>query len=197
MKQIEITVRLNEKIEEAISKLKKNGFKKIRESDIDDTYLSNLNIKMKKENIQEFLKHSVLLRKLKLNGKEIKKITYKNKELDNNGDVISEQKVNLNCDDLIKAENLFNCLGFYNLIEVKYHVIVYEKNGNEFALQIVENLGILIEYENVNDFEGKSVIEINKAKNEMLEYIKACNINITDEYDVKKAFELIDKKYNL
>ena len=28
MKQIEITVRLNEKIEEAISKLKKNGFKK-------------------------------------------------------------------------------------------------------------------------------------------------------------------------
>lgn len=197
MKQIEITVRLNEKIEEAISKLKKNGFKKIRESDIEDTYLSNLNIKMKKENIQEFLKHSVLLRKLKLNGKEIKKITYKNKELDNNGDVISEQKVNLNCDDLIKAENLFNCLGFYNLIEVKYHVIVYEKNGNEFAFQIVENLGILIEYENVNDFEGKSVIEINKAKNEMLEYVKACNINITDEYDVKKAFELIDKKYNL
>ena len=125
MKQIEITVRLNEKIEEAISKLKKNGFKKIRESDIDDTYLSNLNIKMKKENIQEFLKHSVLLRKLKLNGKEIKKITYKNKELDNNGDVISEQKVNLNCDELIKDENLFNFLGFYNIIEVKYHVIVY------------------------------------------------------------------------
>lgn len=197
MKQIEITVRLNEKIEEAISKLENNGFKKIRESDIDDIYLSNLDIKMKKENIQEFLKHSVLLRKLKLNGKEIKKITYKNKELDNNGDVISEQKVNLNCDDLIKAENLFNCLGFYNLIEVKYHVIVYEKNGNEFALQIVENLGILIEYENVNDFEGKSVIEINKAKNEMLEYIKECNINITDEYDVKKVFELIEKKYNL
>ena len=50
MKQIEITVRLNEKIEEAISKLKKNGFKKIRESDIDDIYLSNLDIKIKKEN---------------------------------------------------------------------------------------------------------------------------------------------------
>lgn len=72
-----------------------------------------------------------------------------------------------------------------------------KKNGNEFAFQIVENLGNLIEYENVNDFEGKSVIEINKAKNKMLEYIKACNINITDEYDVKKAFELIEKKYNL
>lgn len=197
MKQIEITVRLAEKVEQAISKLENKGFKKIRESDIDDIYLSNLNIEMKKENIQEFLKHSVLLRNLKLDGKEIKKITYKNKELDTNGDVISEQKVNLNCEDLKKAESLFKCLGFYDLIEVKYHVIVYEKNGDEFAFQIVEDLGTLIEYENVNDFEGKSTIEINKAKNEMISYIKGYNINITEEHDVKKAFELIDKKYNL
>ena len=197
MKQIEITVRLNEKIEDAIAKLENNGFKKIRESDVNDKYLSNLNIEMKKENIHEFLKHSVVLRNLKLEGKEIKKITYKNKELDNYGNVISEQKVNLNCDDLEKAENLFNCVGFYNLIEVKYHVIVYEKNNNELAFQIVENLGTLIEYENVNDFEGKSITEINNAKKEMLEYIKECNINITEEFDVKKAVELIEKKYNL
>ena len=31
----------------------------------------------------------------------------------------------------------------------------------------------------------------------MLENIKECNINITNERDVKKAFELIEKKYNL
>ncbi len=197
MRQIEITVRLDEKIEDAIIKLENKGFKKIQESDVDDIYLSNLDSEMRKENIQEFLKHSVLLRSFELDGKEKKRITYKNKELDNNGDVISEQKVNLDCDDLIKAENLFKCLGFYNLIEVKYHVIVYEKDDKEFAFQIVENLGTLIEYENVNDFEGKSIIEINEVKNKMLENIKECNINITGECDVKKAFELIEKKYNL
>ncbi len=197
MKQIEITVRLIDKIEDAIAKLEDKGFKKIRESDIDDTYLSNLDIQIKKENIQEFLKHSVLLRNLRLDGKEIKKITYKNKELDNNGNVISERKVNLDCNDLIKAEELFNCLGFYKLIEVKYHVVVYQKDGKEFAFQIVENLGNLIEYENVNDFEGKSIYEINNAKQEMINYIKGFDINITNEYDVKKAFELIKKKYNL
>lgn len=152
---------------------------------------------MKKENIQQFLKHSVILRNLKLDGKEIKKITYKNKQLDYNGDIILEQKVNLDCDDLVKAKSLFNCLGFYNLIEVKYHVIVYEKNGKEFAFQIVENLGNLIEYENVNDFEGKSALEISDAKKEMLNDIIECDIRITDEFDVKKAFELIEKKYNL
>lgn len=197
MKQIEITVRLVDKIEDAITKLENKGFRRIRESDIDDIYLSNLDIEMKKENIQEFLKHSVLLRNLKLEGKEIKKITYKNKELDNKGDVISEQKVNLDCDDLTKAEILFNCLGFYKLIEVKYHVIVYEKNGKELAFQIVENLGTLIEYENVDDFTEKSISEISDAKNEMMKDIKECGIIITDEYDVKKAFELIEKKYSL
>lgn len=197
MKQIEITVRLVEKIEEAIQKLKNGGFKKIRESDIDDIYLSNLKIEMKKENIQDFLKHSVLLRNLKLNGEELKKITYKNKEFDSNGNVITEQKVNIDCNDLLKAKKLFEYLGFYQLIEVKYHVIVYEKNGKEFAFQIVDNLGTLIEYENINDFEGKTVLEIDSEKNKMLQDIKECNICITDEYDVKKAFELIKKKYNL
>ena len=106
MKQIEITVRLIDKIENAIAKLENKGFKKIRESDVDDIYLSNLDSEIKKENIQEFLKHSVLLRNLKLDGKEENKITYKYKELDINGDVISEQKVNVNCDDLKKAFEL-------------------------------------------------------------------------------------------
>ena len=197
MKQIEITVRLIDKIENAIAKLENKGSKKIRESDVYDIYLSNLDSEIKKENIQEFLKHSVLLRNLKVDGKEENKITYKYKELDINGDVISEQKVNVNCDDLKKAEELFSCLGFYKLIEVKYHVIVYEKNGKEFAFQIVENLGTLIEYENVNDFTGKSVLEINNAKKEMLKEIKEYDISITNEYDVKKAFELIKKKYSL
>ena len=197
MKQIEITVRLIDKMENAIAKLENKGFKKIRESDVYDIYLSNLDSEIKKENIQEFLKHSVLLRNLKVDGKEENKITYKYKELDINGDVISEQKVNMNCDDLKKAEELFSCLGFYKLIEVKYHVIVYEKNGKEFAFQIVENLGTLIEYENVNDFTGKSVLEINNAKKEMLKEIKEYDISITNEYDVKNAFELIKKKYSL
>lgn len=197
MKQIEITVRLNEKIEDAIAKLENKGFKKIRESDIYDIYLTNLNVEIKKENIQELLRHSVLLRNLQSNGKRINKITYKDKKLDNNGDVISEHKINLDCNDLIKAEKLFECLGFYRLIEVKYHVIVYGKEEKEFAFQIVNNLGTLIEYENINDFDKKSISEINNAKYEMIKDIKECNIAITDEYDVKKAMELISKKYGI
>ena len=45
----------------------------------------------------------------------------------------------------------------------------------------------------MNDFEGKSLDEINSTKNNMFEEIKNTGINVTDEKDVKKAYELILK----
>ena len=47
----------------------------------------------------------------------------------------------------------------------------------------------------MNDFEGKSLDEINSAKNNMFEEIKNTCINLTEEKDVKKAYELILNKY--
>ncbi len=155
------------------------------------TKLKELN----KNNIQNVLKKSVLLRRLKLENKEIKKITYKNKEVDKNGNIIAEQKINLDCSDLEKAKDLFEHLEFEELIRVKYKVMVYAKDEVEYAFQDVENLGTLIEYENIEDFNGKSLDEINEAKNNMFNEIKNTGINLTEERDVKKANELILNKY--
>lgn len=44
-----------------------------------------------------------MLRKLELENKVIQKLTYKNKEYDINGNVISENKININIDDIQKA----------------------------------------------------------------------------------------------
>ena len=194
MKQIEITVRLNESLESANEKLSERGYKLIRESDIYDIYMSSKINELNKDNITTILSKCVLLRSLKLEDKEIKKITYKNKEYDEKGDVVSEKKINLNCEDLNKAYELFSNLDFEKLVEVKYHVSVYEKNGIEYAFQDVENLGVLIEYENLNDFEGKSIEEIRKEKAKMYETIVSEGLILTDELDIKKAKELILKE---
>lgn len=194
MKQIEITVRLNESLESASEKLSERGYKLIRESDIYDIYMSSKINELNKDNITTILSKCVLLRSLKLEDKEIKKITYKNKEYDEKGDVVSEKKINLNCEDLNKAYELFSNLDFEKLVEVKYHVSVYEKNGIEYAFQDVENLGVLIEYENLNDFEGKSIEEIRKEKAKMYETIVSEGLILTDELDIKKAKELILKE---
>lgn len=195
MKQIEITVRLNENMQSAIRKLEMQGFKKIREGEIDDLYMTSKLNELKKDNIQNILKKSVLLRNLKFENKEIKKITYKNKEIDENGNVISEEKTNLDCNDLEKVKDLFEHLEFEELIKVRYKIIVYSKDEVEYAFQDVENLGTLIEYENTEDFTGKSLDEINDTKNNMYNEIKNTGVNLTDEMDVKKAYELILNKY--
>lgn len=191
MKQIEITVKLEENEKDAFNKLEKQGFEKIRESDIDDIYLTTKLGKLTKENIQYILKKSVLLRKLTINGNEIKKITYKNKEIDKNGEVLSEQKINIPCDDLDNAEKLFKALDFGELVEVKYHVTVYKKDNIEFAFQDVENLGTLIEFENTEDFEKKTEEEIHKEKIRMHNFMENYGLKISKDYDVKKAYELI------
>ena len=192
MRQIEITVRVKEPLDKAINKLEKLGFKNIRESNVDDVYMTQLKDKLNKENIQYILSNSVLLRYLNVNGKEFKKISYKNKVYDN-GNVISEKKVNVECNSLESAKQLFECLNFEELVEVKYNVLVMEKNGIELAFQYGDDIGVLIEYENKNDFSNKTNEEIRLEKENMYNYIKKLGIEITEEIDVKKAWELIEK----
>lgn len=192
MRQIEITIRVKEPLDKAIIKLEKLGFKNIRESNVDDVYMTQLKDKLNKENIQYILSNSVLLRYLNVNGKEFKKISYKNKIYEN-GNVISEKKVNVECNSLESAKQLFECLNFEELVEVKYNVLVMEKNGIELAFQYGDDIGVLIEYENKNDFSNKTNEEIRLEKENMYNYIKKSGIEITEEIDVKKAWELIEK----
>ena len=192
MRQIEITVRVKEPLDKAIIKLEKLGFKNIRESNVDDVYMTQLKDKLNKENIQYILSNSVLLRYLNVNGKEFKKISYKNKVYDN-GNIISEKKINVECNSLESAKQLFECLNFEELVEVKYNVLVMEKNGIELAFQYGDDIGVLIEYENKNDFSNKTNEEIRLEKENMYNYIKKLGIEITEEKDVKKAWELIEK----
>ena len=193
MKQIEITRYLLETEENAFDKLEKQGFKLIRTSTIEDKYLTSKIRELTKDNIQYILKNSVLLRYLNVEGKEFKKITYKYKNVDKYENIISETKININCEDLSEAEKLFENLGFDILTIVKYKVKVYAKDGIELAFQNVEGLGRMIEYENEEDFENKNIEEIKKVKQKMEEKIESFGILIEKGNDVKKAKELIEK----
>ncbi len=193
MKQIEITTKVNNTLDEVDKILKKQGFKIIRKSRIEDKYMTQHNDELNKNNIIEILKTCVLLRFLSINNAEVfKKITYKSKEYKNNT-VISEEKINVNIDSIEKAEQLFIRLGFNSIVNVNYDVIVYEKNGLELAFQDVEGLGLLLEYESFSDYSGIIDEDILKEKNKMLDEIKKLNINIENNYDVKKAYELLLK----
>lgn len=194
MKQIEITTRVLDSLNEVSNKLIKLGFKKIRTSIIDDIYMCQNIMGIEKDSISEYLKKSVLIRYLDTGEKIFKKLTYKNKVFDAKGLTVSEEKINVEINDINKAKSLFLALNFSELVRVKYDCIVYERNGLELAFQEVDGLGLLLEYENVNDFEGISLDKITETKNLMLQEIKNLGINTTNEIDVKKAYELIEKR---
>lgn len=196
MKQIEITTRVNNTLEEIDNILTNQEFKIIRTSRIEDKYLKNKDIKVNKSNVLDVLKKCVLIRYLCVNRSDVfKKITYKNKVYQNDV-VISEEKININIDDINEARKLFEAINFELLTEINYDAIVYSNGELELCFQNVENLGILLEYENVNDFEGKSNEEILNEKNNMLNELRMLKLNITDEFDVKKACELVINKIN-
>ena len=73
---------------------------------VEDEYLSQNNEKIDETSVLNILSHCVLLRFLKENDRICKQITYKNKEYVN-GEVISEEKYNISCDDLFQAKNFF------------------------------------------------------------------------------------------
>lgn len=193
MKQVEITTRVLETLNSITQKLEKQGFQIIRKSRVEDEYLTQYQGDFEQKHILKMLSSSVLLRYLDVNGKITKKITYKQKTYQNEI-VMTEEKINVNCDDLDMAKKLFLALHFRPLVKVGYDVIVFSNQKIELAFQTVENLGLLVEYENVKDFSDSTEEEIVLAKQQMLKEIKNLNIQTTEEMDVKKAYELIQKQ---
>lgn len=195
MKQIEITIKVKNSLSEVDKILKNSDFKVIRKSRVEDEYLCPKQIvkKLTKDNIIECLNNSVLIRYLNVSGNEFKKITYKEKKYDKSNTIISEEKVNVSIDDINNAIKLFEKLKFNHLVSVKYDVIVYSNGNYEFAFQDVENLGLLLEFENTKDFSEVNDSQIKEEKEKMLNILKKYNLLISEDYDIKKAYELLSK----
>ena len=195
MKQIEITTYVNNTLQEVDDILKRQGFKVIRKSKIKDIYKTLKYNELNKNNILNILSESVLIRYLKVNNKdEYKKLTYKNKIYDNDI-VISEEKINVTIDDINKMNKLLELIGLKTIVNVNYDVIVYSNDDIEFCFQSVGNLGLLLEYENKNDYDGYTNEEILSEKFKMLKEIQKYGLNISNDIDVKKAFELIKHNF--
>ncbi|MBO5141644.1 MAG: hypothetical protein J6C46_01365 [Clostridia bacterium] len=193
MKEFEITVKVKENLDSVNEKLLRQGFKIIRKSRVEDKYMANIVDEITADQINETLKKCVLIRYLNANGVEYKKITYKKKFYDA-GKTLSEEKINVNCDDLNNAERLFKALNFRNLVDVFYDVIVYERDGLELAFQNVENLGLLVEYEASGFSEEITNEEIENTKKKMYSEIKQFGLELDNDLDVRKAYELLKNK---
>lgn len=165
-----------------------------KEFDINDIYL----VKKEFENCKnhnELLNNSILIRDISEKPNTRKLITYKQKHIDDNGNILNQINANVEINKIDDAYNMLKLIGYIDLMKINDHISVYQKNnGDELALQFV-NDRIYIEIEEKCEHTGKMY--------ESLDYMKSIitNLNLpikNNNYYAKKAEDILnDKKENI
>lgn len=186
----EITVKIKCELQELYKILEEKGFNIVDEFTMDDTYFIPDSLEIEKMSSRDILKKAVLVRYIvdKTTGVIKKKITFKRKEIDNNGNILNQEAINCDVKDVEDAKKILEAIGYKKLINIKERDIVYSKNGFELAIKDVENGEKLIEIE--TEVDNPELDNLEKIKRKISEI----NIPIyTDNYFVKKAEIELDK----
>ena len=188
----EITMKVNCGISELCKILEDKGFKVVDRFTLNDIFMipNTLKSKIKELTSREILKDAILIRDIEnqLKEKRTKKITFKKKEFNKNGDILNQESINCNIFNIDEAVNLFQAINYYKIMNIKESDIVYGKEDFEIAIKDIENGDNLIEVETVSNNDHINTID--KLKFQII------NLQIpvdTSNFFVKKAEIELDK----
>jgi predicted adenylyl cyclase CyaB len=181
----EITVQVFDSFEETIKILEKKGFIKIEYFEMKDWYFTSLLPKEVEHCTYAYLlKNSFLVCHI-VDDKSQVQLCYKMKELDEQENLINEEKIKVNVTDLNKTLEIFKKANVYNWCAIDTYSYVYKKNDIVFTLQNVKDLGLFIEYEEddiINLEEKTDVISV------MINTLKSLGLTMGDDFYCKKVF---------
>lgn len=185
----EITVKIKVSLDKFYKIIEEKEFWIDHEFSMNDTYFIPETLNLNKMSTREILSKAVLVREIeeKTSGKVIKKITFKIKNFDDNGNILSQEAVNCDIIDIEDAKNLLKAIGYREVMCIKENDIVYEKDGLQLAIKDIKNGDKLIEIE-TEDNDDLNTID------KLIQRINKLDIPIyTDNYFVKKAEIELDK----
>lgn len=184
MKETEITVQVFDTKENLFRKLDDLGFQMIENFQLNDWYFTKLE---NTENVgfQKLIDNSILIREVVENGKAQTQICYKKKEYDDCGNVISEEKTKTHVDDRDKILKILSLAGLNNYCEIHNDSYCFCRDGFEFSIQVVDDLGIFIEYEEDDSVPKNMTCE--EKTQFMLNAVKGLGLNIGKDYSCKKV----------
>ena len=186
----EITVKVLSSEKELLESLIKQGFKAGRTFSIDDYYYIPSELDIKNMTTREILSKAIILRYIVDDGKIIQKITFKVKNIADNGDIISQKAINCDVLNIEDAKKLFESLNYCEIMNIKENDIIYYKNKFELAIKFIENSDILIEIETESNTEWDTIEKIKTIISEMKLPIEK------GEYFIKKAENELNKILN-
>ena len=130
------------------------------------------------------IKNSFLVRKI-VDTETKSYLCYKNKVLDKNGNVIAEEKTSCPILDTEKCLQILKDANLINWCNLEQDMLVYSNNNMCFAVQIVKDLGIFIEYE-----EDETMLDLTEKEKIELMYnnLKSLGLNIGTDFNCKKVY---------
>ena len=186
MAETEITVQVFNSFEEIKTILENQGFKMVENFQLNDWYFSKI------DNIENMgyihiMTNSFLVRQILTDSEEIE-LCYMKKEMDEFGNVIAEEKIKSCVNSLQNTIDIFVASGLNNYCVVKNDSYVYKKDEICFVIQVIDNLGIFLEYE-----EDDSMINMDEKQkfNYMCRIVNSLNLKIGSDYSCKKMLMLI------
>lgn len=181
----EITIKVTCSNDELIKHLTNKGFIEGRKFTLDDYYLIPKDVDIEKLTTREILAKAVIIRYIVDDGKIIHKITFKKKNINEKGEILSQKATNCDILDFRAGINLFSELGYYEIMNIKESDIIYYKDNIELALKFIENSNTLIEIETNGNFD--TIDKLKRLVNEIEIPIEK------DTYFVKKAEDELNK----
>ena len=156
---------------------------------MNDAYFVPETLNLDRMSTREILSKAVLIREIrgKMSDRITKRITFKIKNFDEHGNILSQEAVNCDILDIEDAKKLLKAIGYKEIMNIKEDDAVYEKDGFKLAIKDINSGDKLIEIETE---ENKDLDTIEK----LIEKINEIEIPIyTDNYFVKKAEIELDK----
>ena len=184
----EITIRILCSKEELIKCLEEKGLKKGRKFRLNDHYLIPKILRVEELTGREILSKAVIIRNIDNDCKKVNKITFKKKNINEKGEIVSQTATSCEVMDYTEGIRLFEELGYYEIMNIIEDDIIYYNDKIELAIKDVYNGDLLMEIETNNN---TTTIE------ELKEIIESLEISFEKEnYFVKKAEERLGKVLN-
>ena len=184
MKDVEITCEVFDGIENIKSALLEKRFNFIESFTLDDIYMYN------KDNKDFFIKDGKISDTLIIRNvdDEDKKIVCKKRNYNAEGMEISTSKTVLKVKDIEASEKFLNVLGYERYLRMIDTNYMYENDKYTVYIQDIKDLGVFLEV------EAKNIEDEEKTVLDLIEYVKALELNIGTKFDIRKA-ELLYKYY--
>jgi adenylate cyclase class IV len=141
-------------------------------------------------NYKDLMKNSFLVRKCIEKDKISSYLIYKNKVINENEEVILEEKIRVNIDDVNKTVKIFENANITNWCSLNNLSIVFYNDKMHFAIQCIEGLGNFIEYE---EDETMKDLMVEDKRALMIKRVKELGLSLANDYSVKKPFMMLHK----